>query len=52
MAVIGKSAHIVMPENAPAVKRAAVLDYGARVIPCKSTQPAREAAAQAELEVS
>eukprot|EP00730_Choanoeca_flexa_P002856 TRINITY_DN11206_c0_g1_i4.p1 TRINITY_DN11206_c0_g1~~TRINITY_DN11206_c0_g1_i4.p1 ORF type:complete len:330 (+),score=79.81 TRINITY_DN11206_c0_g1_i4:122-1111(+) len=46
----GKNAHIVMPDNAPAVKRAAVVDYGARVITCQSTQPAREAAAQAELE--
>eukprot|EP00730_Choanoeca_flexa_P002855 TRINITY_DN11206_c0_g1_i1.p1 TRINITY_DN11206_c0_g1~~TRINITY_DN11206_c0_g1_i1.p1 ORF type:complete len:351 (+),score=78.44 TRINITY_DN11206_c0_g1_i1:122-1174(+) len=47
----GKNAHIVMPDNAPAVKRAAVVDYGARVITCQSTQPAREAAAQAELEI-
>ncbi|EDQ88209.1 uncharacterized protein MONBRDRAFT_37517 [Monosiga brevicollis MX1] len=43
----GRNAHIVMPDNAPAVKRAAVVDYGARVITCESTQPAREAAAEA-----
>lgn len=38
-------AWIVMPENAPAVKRAAVEGYGAEVIPCAPTLAAREAAA-------
>jgi threonine dehydratase len=38
----GIPAHIVMPENAPAVKRAAVTAYGARVIPCAPTVSARE----------
>lgn len=44
--VRGIPAHIVMPNNAPKVKRQAVLDYGARVIPCEPTQAAREAAAE------
>lgn len=35
-------AYIVMPENAPAVKRNAVLGYGAEVITCKPTLQARE----------
>jgi len=39
----GIPAFIVMPKSAPAVKRAAVLGYGAEVIPCESTQVAREA---------
>lgn len=38
-------AHIVMPTNAPAVKRAAVEGYGARVIECPPTQADREATA-------
>lgn len=38
-------AWIVMPENAPAVKRAAVEEYGGQVIPCAPTQEAREATA-------
>ncbi|MEM9193091.1 MAG: threonine/serine dehydratase [Myxococcota bacterium] len=38
----GTRAHIVMPSNAPAVKRRAVLDYGARVIECEPTLSARE----------
>lgn len=37
----GIEAHIVMPEDAPRVKRAAVEGYGARVISCKPTQAAR-----------
>ena len=36
-------AHVVMPENAPAVKRRAVEGYGARVIPCAPLLAAREA---------
>ncbi len=38
----GIPAHIVMPETAPAVKRAAVEGYGARVVPCAPTLAARE----------
>ena len=38
----GIDAHVVMPENAPAVKRAAVAGYGARIVTCASTSIARE----------
>ncbi len=41
----GIPAYIVMPENAPAVKRAAVIGYGAEVIPCAPTLEARESTA-------
>jgi threonine dehydratase len=41
----GIPAHIVMPTNAPEVKRQAVLGYGANVIPCEPTQAARESTA-------
>lgn len=44
----GIAAHIIMPDNAPVVKRAAVVGYGAKVITCQSTQEAREAAANKE----
>jgi len=37
-------AHVVMPRTAPAVKRAAVAGYGARIVPCEPTLAAREAA--------
>lgn len=40
-------AHIVMPSTAPAVKKAAVLGYGARVIECAPTLAAREETAAA-----
>lgn len=40
----GIPAHIVMPDNAPAVKRDAVAAYGAQIIDCESTLAAREAA--------
>lgn len=43
----GIPAHIVMPSSAPAVKRRAVLGYGARVIECLPTLAAREATAAA-----
>lgn len=43
-------AHIVMPDNAPAVKRAAVEAYGARVIPCIPTLQARESTAKEVIE--
>lgn len=36
-------AYIVMPENAPAVKRAAVAGYGGIITLCEPTQAAREA---------
>jgi len=38
----GIRAHIVMPDNAPAVKKAAVEAYGGRVIECEPTLAARE----------
>ncbi len=37
----GITAHIVMPSNAPAIKRRAVEGYGANVIICEPTQEAR-----------
>ena len=40
----GIPAHIVMPENAPSVKKAAVAAYGATIIECESTLVAREEA--------
>lgn len=42
----GIPAHVVMPTNAPAVKRDAVLGYGARVVPCEPTLAARERTAR------
>lgn len=39
---LGVPAYIVMPENAPAIKRAATLGYGAEVIPCAPTIDARQ----------
>jgi len=38
----GVKANIVMPENAPAVKKNAVAGYGAEITFCKPTQQARE----------
>lgn len=38
----GIRAHVVMPSNAPPVKRKAVEGYGAEVIECEPTLPARE----------
>ena len=43
----GIAAHIVMPDNAPAVKQRAVAGYGARIILCELTLPARESTAAA-----
>ncbi|MBX3273026.1 MAG: pyridoxal-phosphate dependent enzyme [Sandaracinaceae bacterium] len=37
----GIAAHVVMPSDAPRVKRAAVEGYGARVIPCEPTLASR-----------
>jgi threonine dehydratase/serine racemase len=42
----GIDAHIVMPSNASAPKRRAVEGYGARVIECEPTLPAREETAE------
>ncbi len=39
----GIAAHVVMPENASAVKKAAVASYGAFIIECPPTQADREA---------
>jgi threonine dehydratase len=36
-------AHIVMPHNAPQVKREAIAGYGAHIIECEATQADREA---------
>lgn len=41
----GIPAYVVMPANAPAAKRQAVVTYGGRVTPCPPTMEAREAAA-------
>jgi len=38
----GIKAYVVMPENAPLIKRNAVADYGAQIIDCKPTLKARE----------
>jgi threonine dehydratase len=38
----GIAAHIVMPDNAPAVKKAAVAGYGANIVYCEPTLEARE----------
>ncbi len=38
----GIPAHIVMPDNAPAVKKAAVAGYGGRITFCEPTLKARE----------
>lgn len=43
----GIPARIVMPSNAPAVKRRAVLGYGARIVECAPTLEARERTAAA-----
>jgi len=40
----GIKAYVVMPENAPAVKKAAVKGYGAHITYCESNEQAREAA--------
>jgi threonine dehydratase len=38
----GTKAYVVMPDNAPKIKRAAVSDYGAEIILCQPTLKARE----------
>lgn len=42
----GTQAYIVMPTSAPAIKKAAVKDYGAKVIECEPTLVARESTLQ------
>ncbi len=44
----GIPAVVVMPEDAPAAKRAATEAYGARIVPCRAE--AREATCQAEID--
>lgn len=46
----GIPAWIVMPENASAVKQAAVQEYGGRIVHCTPTLAAREATAAAVIE--
>jgi threonine dehydratase/serine racemase len=46
----GVEAHVVMPDNAPTVKRRAVEGYGGRVYPCEPTLAAREATARQVIE--
>jgi threonine dehydratase/serine racemase len=41
--MLGTAATVVMPTNAPAVKREATEGYGARIVECEPTQAAREA---------
>lgn len=41
--VLGIPAYIVMPENAPRIKREATAGYGAQIVLCAPTQAAREA---------
>jgi threonine dehydratase len=48
----GVKANIVMPENAPAVKKNAVAGYGADITFCTPTQEAREATTRAIMEKS
>ncbi|UYZ57830.1 pyridoxal-phosphate dependent enzyme [Hymenobacter latericus] len=43
---LGVAAYIVMPNNAPRVKKEAVLAYGGQVVECAPTLAAREQAAQ------
>jgi threonine dehydratase len=38
----GVKAYVVMPDNAPGIKREAVAGYGAEIIPCRPTLAARE----------
>lgn len=45
--IAGIAAHVVMPRNAPEVKRRAVEGYGARVIACEPTLESREVTAAA-----
>jgi len=44
--ILGVKAYIVMPNNAPSVKKAAVKDYGGIITECAPTLEAREATSQ------
>lgn len=44
---VGAKAAVVMPRTAPAIKKAAVATYGARIVECEPNQQAREHTAQA-----
>ncbi len=48
--LLGISAYIVMPENAPRTKRKATAQYGSAIVPCEPTLEARETTLQAVLE--
>lgn len=48
--LLNTQAHIVMPENAPAIKRQATSDYGAQVYFCKSTIQDRESTLETVIE--
>ena len=48
--IFGIKAYIIMPSNAPSVKKAAVKGYGAQVIECEPTLKAREAATEKIIE--
>ena len=51
-ALKGANCTVVMPENAPLVKKQAVRGYGAKVIECVPSMAAREAAVAAEIQAS
>ena len=51
-ALRGANCTVVMPENAPLVKKQAVRGYGAKVIECIPTMADREAAVAAEMQVT
>ena len=48
--LLGVPVTVVMPRNAPAVKRAATEGYGARVVPCEPTLASREATVEGEMQ--
>lgn len=48
--LLGVPAYIVMPENAPAIKRKATAGYGAEIISCGTNIESREAALEKVLE--
>src|SRR5215212_12003190 len=49
---LGTKAYIVMPDNSPAVKVAAVKGYGAEITFCEATQAARESTLQKIVEAT
>ncbi len=48
--LLGIPVTVVMPRNAPHVKRAATEGYGARIVPCEPTFASREETVAAEIE--